>query len=509
MMMKTICVLALGALAVGCHLDKLLGGSGGGSPPPSHGTPVGLAFTEQPRTVQAGQPIGPVRVSVVDSAGHPVAGVDTTTVFVTLGSNPGSATLQGDTSTHPVNGVATFTNLSLDNAGKGYTLEARAGGLTQPSDSFDIMAPPPTTGALTVPTNTPANPAAAGYTVTVNGTGGTTKGIGPSGTVTFPGLGPGNHSVTLGDVPTNCTVTGGNAQTVLIAAGDTAAATFTIACTPPPPTTGTIAVTTVTTGPEQPSGYSVAVDAGASRPIAASGNVPFTDVPAGDHTVTLSGVPGNCTVSGGNTRTVPVTANQTTPVTFTIACAATTGSIAVTTTTGGSNLPSGYTVTVDGRTQSVAASGTVTFDGLSVGNHSVGLSPIPSNCSVSGANPQTVAVTAGNTTPVSFSISCTAPPQDQPPVVNAGGNQTILFGSVTVNWSFTDPDNDAPWSYSFDWGDGSSLQTGTTSTQGPRSATHSYGLNLVGVHNVRVTVTDNHGLSDSDTAVITVVASLP
>src|SRR5205823_11501448 len=117
-----------------------------------------------------------------------------------------------------------------------------------------------------------------------------------------------------------------------------------------------------------------------------------------------------CTVSGGNTQPASVTANQTTPVTFTITCAATTGSIAVTTTTGGSNLPSGYTVTVDGRTQSVAASGTVTFDGLNVGNHSVGLSPIPSNCSVSGANPQTVAVTGGNTTPVSFSISCTAPP---------------------------------------------------------------------------------------------------
>src|SRR5439155_27176924 len=81
MMMKTICVLALGALVVGCHLDKLLGGSGGGSPPPSHGTPVGLAFTEQPRTVQAGQPIGPGPVSVGDAVGHPAAGLDTPLAF--------------------------------------------------------------------------------------------------------------------------------------------------------------------------------------------------------------------------------------------------------------------------------------------------------------------------------------------------------------------------------------------------------------------------------------------
>ena len=605
MMTKTLRVLALGALAVGCHLDKLLGGSGGGSPPPSHGTPVGLAFTTPPRSVQAGRPIGPVQVSIVDSAGNPVAGVDTVTVVVTLHDNPGSDTLNGTKNTHPVNGVATFTNLSLDTPGQGYTLEASAGPLNKLSDPFNIMPPPPTTGALTVTTNTPANPPAAGYTVTVNGTGGTTKAIGASGTVTFIGLSAGNHTVTLGDVPTNCTVTGGNAQTVPIVAGDTAAATFTIACTPPPPTTGSITVTTSTSGSDlDPDGYTVTVDGGASQSIvtnSGSSGVTFTNLPATNHSVALSGVAANCTVNGGDTHTVAVSAGNNATTAFIVTCAATTGgltvttsttgqdldpdgytvtldgstsqaittnspggvtfsglsptshsvalsgiasncsvsgpnprtvsiaagsnastgfavtctaipttgSIAVTTTTGGSNLPSGYTVTVDGRTQSVAASGTVTFDGLNVGNHSVGLSPIPSNCSVSGANPQTVAVTAGNTTPATFSISCTAPPQDHPPVVNAGGNQTILFGSVTVNWSFTDPDNDAPWSYSIDWGDGSSLETGTTSTQGPRSASHSYGLNLVGIHNVRVTVTDNHGLSDSDTAVITVVASLP
>src|SRR2546429_9728902 len=110
MMMKTICVLALGALAVGCHLDKLLGGSGGGSPPPSHGTPVGLAFTEQPRTVQAGQPIGPVRVSVPASPGHPAAGGGTTTVFLTPGGNPGSATPPGATTAHPLHRGAPAPN---------------------------------------------------------------------------------------------------------------------------------------------------------------------------------------------------------------------------------------------------------------------------------------------------------------------------------------------------------------------------------------------------------------
>src|SRR5205823_13547498 len=100
MMTKTLRVLALGALAVGCHLDKLLGGSGGGSPPPSHGTPVRLAFTTPPRSVQAGRPIGPVQVSIVDSAGHPVAGGDTVRVVVSLHATPGRYTLNGPQNMH-------------------------------------------------------------------------------------------------------------------------------------------------------------------------------------------------------------------------------------------------------------------------------------------------------------------------------------------------------------------------------------------------------------------------
>jgi len=513
--MKTICGLALAAVVVGCHLDKLLGGSGGGSPPPSHGTPVGLSFTTQPRTVvQAGQPIGPVRVSIVDSAGQPVAGVDTTTVFVALGTNPGGATLHGDTSTHPVNGVATFASLSLDNAGHGYTLTARAAGLTQPSAPFDIVAPPPTTGTLTVTTNTPANPPTSGYTVAVSGGGGTTKPIGASATVTFLGLSAGNHTVTLRDVPSTCTVAGGNSQTAAITAGDTAAATFTIACTPPPPTTGTIAVTTATSGPSQPTGYTVTLDASASKSIPASGSVSFTDVPAGNHSVVLSGAPANCTVGGGTSRTVTITAGQTTPATFTVTCVApppTTGDLTVTTTTSGSDLdPDGYTVTVDGTDRAIPTNSSgITFSGLAAGPHTVGLSSVASNCSVSGSNPRNADVPAGGVGRADFTISCTAlpPPQNHAPVVNAGGDQTILLalGSVTINPSFTDQDGDGPWAYTIDWGDGSS-SNGTRLSQGGFSASHSYGL--VSTNTVTVTVTDSHGLSGSDQAKITVVLFL-
>ena len=40
--MKALRILALIALGVSCHLDKLVNGAGSPASPPSHGTPVGL-----------------------------------------------------------------------------------------------------------------------------------------------------------------------------------------------------------------------------------------------------------------------------------------------------------------------------------------------------------------------------------------------------------------------------------------------------------------------------------
>src|SRR2546425_187286 len=46
----------------------------------------------------------------------------------------------------------------------------------------------------------------------------------------------------------------------------------------------------------------------------------FTRLAAGNHTVSLSGVAPNCTVSGGNTQTVPVPSGGTAPASFTVTC---------------------------------------------------------------------------------------------------------------------------------------------------------------------------------------------
>src|SRR5207247_4376444 len=62
----------------------------------------------------------------------------------------GGGTLAGTTSVTAVSGVATFSTLSINNAGNGYTLLASASGLTgTTSASFNITAPPATNLACT------------------------------------------------------------------------------------------------------------------------------------------------------------------------------------------------------------------------------------------------------------------------------------------------------------------------------------------------------------------------
>src|SRR5205823_2301627 len=189
------------------------------------------------------------------------------------------------------------------------------------------------------------------------------------------------------------------------------------------------------------------------------------------HTVELTDIAGNCTVSGQNPRTVTVATSGTT-TTFTITCAAITGSLTVTTSTsGGTPDPDGYTVTVSGgggASQHIDTDGSATFDRLAAGGHTVTLSGLASNCSVSGGTSKTVTVPEGGSTSTSFSVSCpTPPPPNQRPVVNAGGDQGVLIGALfsLSGASFTDPDHNGPWTVTIDWGDGNSNRF--TASEGP------------------------------------------
>src|SRR5437667_204085 len=103
-----------------------------------------------------------VRVAALDDAGNVVTGFSGR-IMVGVGACPGGGTLAGTTSVNAVSGVATFSTLSINNPGNGYTLVASASGLTgTTSASFNITAPPATNLAFTTqPQTTQAEQAIA------------------------------------------------------------------------------------------------------------------------------------------------------------------------------------------------------------------------------------------------------------------------------------------------------------------------------------------------------------
>ena len=268
----------------------------------------------------------------------------------------------------------------------------------------------PDVGTLAVTVTTSGSNTPGGYTIVVDGS--SSQSVGANAVATFLGLPPGSHTVFLSGVPSNCSVSGANPRSVSLIAGVVAATTFSVGCSALP-TTGSLTVTTATSGASgdvDPDGYTVSVDGSSSRSIGANGSVTFSGLSAGSHSVALSGVASNCTVSGGNKRTVSVTAGSTTRTDFSISCAPTAGSLSVTTSTSGASGdldPDGYTVTLDGATsRAIGDNGTTTFSGLAPGSHTVVLSGMAANCSVSGGTSRTVSVTAGSTGSTSYSVSC-------------------------------------------------------------------------------------------------------
>jgi hypothetical protein len=105
------------------------------------GAPKILAFTVQPASTAAGVAIAPaVKVTALDSLGNTATGF-TGSVAIAIGANPGSGTLSGTTPIAAVAGIATFTDLSINKLGTGYTLLATASGITgATSGAFNIVA---------------------------------------------------------------------------------------------------------------------------------------------------------------------------------------------------------------------------------------------------------------------------------------------------------------------------------------------------------------------------------
>jgi Tol biopolymer transport system component len=277
---------------------------------------------------------------------------------------------------------------------------------------------PPTTGNLEITTSTSGTEQDAdGYSVQIDA--GPALGIGAAATLTAPEVTPGNHTVQLGELAANCTVSGDNPQTVSVTAGETATVGFAVTCSATA-TTGTIQVSVATSGsPTDPDGYVAKLDGGdPGLSIAVGGNVSFTSVPAGSHTIDLTGVAANCSVTGGPSRNITVTVGATAELSLVVTCAAATGSIQVRTATTGSPVdPDGYTVSIDGGApQAIGPNATLTLEGLGIGAHALTLSGVAGNCHLDGENQRTVEVSPGSTA-VAFDLNC------------LGANALIAFAS--------------------------------------------------------------------------------
>ncbi|HXO86283.1 MAG TPA: hypothetical protein VN803_12245, partial [Gemmatimonadales bacterium] len=93
--------------------------------------PLHLAFTTQPSTTLPLVAIPAVRATALDAQGNPVTSYNGP-VTIAIGRNGGSllpGTLSGTLTVNAVNGVATFSDLSIDQPGNGYTLVVDAANL--------------------------------------------------------------------------------------------------------------------------------------------------------------------------------------------------------------------------------------------------------------------------------------------------------------------------------------------------------------------------------------------
>lgn len=290
----------------------------------------------------------------------------------------------------------------------------------------------PATGAVEVTTSTTGQVQDPdGYTLLLDGA--EVQTIGPAASATLEPVLPGTHLLGLTGISANCAVQGENPRGLAVAAGETTISTFAVACSDPPPTAGSLHVTTATSGPSpDPDGYRVTVDGGAGQPAAVNGQVSISNLPPGDHLVSLEEVADNCAVGGDNPRTASVSSGGTASVTFAITCQAIVGGLRVVIT----GLPDGTDAAVavtgpGGYDSSLTA--TATVGDLAPGDYTVTAEPVASGGDRYGPSPpsQPVTVSARDTAEAAVSYALL-------PSLN------LRVGGLYLTQSAQTPDNTVP-----------------------------------------------------------------
>ena len=219
----------------------------------------------------------------------------------------------------------------------------------------------------------------------------------------------------------------------------------------PQPTaqTGSIAVTAVTTGSDLDNSYFVAVDGNAKGAVGANATLTVKDLSAGSHTVSFTGVAANCTASDGTQQTATVTVGDTTAVDFAVACVPNVGTFQVIAVTDGLVLdPNGYSIALDGGTPTtLAVNDTTTIDAKVGTSHTLALADQAANCTPHGLPEQNSSVAFGDTTTVTFALTCFDDPivferrdttgrNDLYVVDASGGTEVRLTDDVATFYSF-------------------------------------------------------------------------
>jgi hypothetical protein len=110
-----------------------------------------LVFSQQPSAATAGSVIAPaVTVKILDQYGNLLNTDNTDTVTISLATNPAGGTLSGTLTATVSGGVATFSNLSINQAGNGYVLGAKSGSLAAITSAAFNVTSNVTTGSTVI-----------------------------------------------------------------------------------------------------------------------------------------------------------------------------------------------------------------------------------------------------------------------------------------------------------------------------------------------------------------------
>ncbi|MDX1744484.1 MAG: hypothetical protein R3324_00985 [Halobacteriales archaeon] len=106
----------------------------------------------------------------------------------------------------------------------------------------------------------------------------------------------------------------------------------------------------------------------------------------------------------------------------------------VTVVTTGADVDTEYGVSIGSQSGTISANATLTISGIPTGSRSVRLTDVAPNCSVSGDNPVTVAVTSGATATVSFAVECEAL-QDAATLIRVGieSMEEAMFAALNID----------------------------------------------------------------------------